>query len=121
MIGTLHEPDYVRTAAISEAPRFQSAEHWRRHYDDATKHGHRPWPPTTRDELLLADELGLLESHPEWIPCQVGLRLLQLPECFGRVLVPFPERFKERFLQTLDSDDEFASAVRNLVHGEADR
>ena len=118
MIQTPKTPDYVRTTGFGESPRFQSAEHWLQHYDDATKHGHHPWPPRTRDELSLADEVGLIETHPQWSPCQVGLRLLNLPDCFGRTLEPFPERFKERFLQTLNSDEEFASAVFNLIHEE---
>ena len=117
MIRILHAPDYVRPTAITEPPRFQSAEHWRRDYEDAMKHGHRPWPPTTRDELLLADELGLLESHPEWIPCQVGLQLLQLPESFGRALQPFPQRFRERLIATLAADSDFCDAVRSVLGG----
>ena len=80
MVITHYRQGHVRTAAVSEPPRFESAEHWRRHYDDATKHRHRPWPPTTRDELS-----------------------------------PLPERFKERFLETLNSDHEFASAALNLI------
>lgn len=99
-------------------PRFHSAEDWLSHYDYATRHGHRSWEPATRAEFLIADEYGLLEIHPEWIPCRMGLRLLGLPDCFGRTLEPYGEGFKERFLSTLNTDAGFASAILNLIRGE---
>lgn len=115
MIQATNSHDHAQRTPFGEQPRFETAEHWLEHYHDATKHGQHPWPPTTRDELLLAEELGLLEFHPEWIPNRIGLRLLGLPDFFGRQLEPFPERFRERFLATLNADDEFAAAVLNLI------
>jgi hypothetical protein len=87
-------------------------------FEHATSQGDRAWPPVSRDEFLLAEEHGLLEIHPEWIPCRIGLRLLNLPDSFGRTLEPYNERFKERFLSALHFDPEFAAAVLNLIHGE---
>ncbi len=101
-----------------KAPRFETAEAWLEHYEHSTRNGHRAWPPATREELLLADEYGLFEQHPQWIPCRVGLRLLNLPDCFGRTLDPYGEQFKERFLSTLNADTVFASAVLNLLKRE---
>ncbi|MEZ6129904.1 MAG: hypothetical protein R3C59_14570 [Planctomycetaceae bacterium] len=100
------------------SPEFPTPEDWLAHFDQAARHGHRPWPPVTRDELLLADEFGLLEDFPQWLPGRLGLRLLNLPDHFGRSLEPYSERFRERFLSTLNADPEFASAVLNLIHGE---
>ena len=117
MIQTTPGRDYARTTAFGEPPRFESAEHWLAHYHDSTNRGQRPWPPTSRDELVLAEELGLLEIHSEWIPNRIGLRLLGLPDFFGRQLEPFAERFRERFLTTLNADHEFATAVLNLIQG----
>ena len=118
MIQATNSHDHTGKTAFGEPPRFQSAEHWLAHYYDSIERGDLPWPPSTRDELLLADDAGLLETHSHWIPSRIGLRLLQLPEHFGRTLEPYGERFKERFLQTLISDDEFASAIFNLIQGE---
>ena len=118
MIQSKLSEDHNRVQSRDGQPLFPSAELWLKHFEHSTRHGHRPWPPRTRDELLLADELGLLEAYPQWIPCSVGLRLLDLPDSFGRTLEPFTERFKERFLSTLYNDTIFATAVLNLIRGE---
>ena len=62
MIQATRSHDHTRRTAFGEPPRFESAEHWLQHYYDFTECGNLPWPPTTRDELLLADEVGLLET-----------------------------------------------------------
>lgn len=64
---------------------------------------------------MLANEIGLLEIYRHWIPCRVGLRLLDLPDSFGRTLEPYSERFQERFLSTLLNDKSFANAVLRLL------
>ncbi|MEZ6125388.1 MAG: hypothetical protein R3C49_19755 [Planctomycetaceae bacterium] len=48
-------------------------------------------------------------------PERLGLRLLDLPEHFGRSLVPYSERFRERFLATLVDDSELRTALRTLL------
>ncbi|MEQ9410941.1 MAG: hypothetical protein RIK87_24735 [Fuerstiella sp.] len=118
MIQAIEHSDHNAIPLSPDRPRFNSADDWLSHFEHATKHGHRPWPPVSRDELLTADEHGLLEIHPEWVPCRMGLRLLKLPDCFGRTLEPYGEGFKERFLSTLNTDPQFASAVLNLIRGE---
>ena len=118
MIQTKERTDHRTYSGNGERPQFRSPAQGLQHVEAATRHGHRPWEPATRAELLLADEVGLLEAYPQWIPCRVGLRLLDLPDSFGRTLEPFTERFKERFLSTLYNDTAFATAVLNLIRGE---
>ena len=111
-------PRHNNESVTGKRPRFSSPDEWLSHYHDAVRNGFRPWPPATRPELLTADELGLFEVHPEWIPNRMALRLLGFPDCFGRTLEPFAERFKERFLSTLNADPLFATAVLNLLNRE---
>lgn len=118
MIQVAGSGDHNQVTHNGRPPQFASAEHWLAHYREATTSGRRPWPPLTRQELLTAEANGILETHPEWIPCRVGLRLLNLPDCFGRTLDPYGERFRERFLSTLNADPMFASAVLNLLRQE---
>lgn len=117
MIQASERTDHAAISLWGQRPRFASAEDWLIHYEQAIEQGHRPWEPTTRDELVLAEEHGVLELNPHWIPGRLGLRLLDLPEHFGRSLEPYSERFRERFLSTLNADPDFASAVLNLIHG----
>lgn len=106
----------ISTEPFGKRPTFDSPEHWLEHFQESTANGERPWQPGTRGELMLADELGLIEEHPEWIPGQIGLRLLGLPDHFGRTLEPHSERFRERFLATLVQDADFCSAVANCLN-----
>jgi len=99
-------------------PNFSSPDEWLEHYNAAHVAGQRPWWPATRDELILADDVGLLELHPEWLPSSAGLRLLGLTDWFGRRQTGLSERFCERFLVSLHADCEFRSAVRNLLNHE---
>ncbi|MEO2018804.1 MAG: hypothetical protein ABGZ53_31030 [Fuerstiella sp.] len=101
---------------LNGQPVFHSADHWLAHYHLAMERGELAWPPQTRDELLIAEQHGLFDRHPSWIPCSIGLRLLNLPEIFGRVQRPFGERFKERLLSSLVTDPEFATALHSLIN-----
>ncbi len=96
-------------------PNFLTPEHWLRHYHDATANGHIPWSPATRGELLLADEHGILDMHPQWIPCRIGLRLLDLPRHFGRRLRPYSDYTAERIVVTLTSNPQMLKAVCTLI------
>jgi len=101
--------------AHDEQPRFKTPDAWLDHYHLCIDNNRRPWPPWSRDELLLAEREGLLEVNPQWIPGKQGLQMLDLPPFFGRRLPPFGERFQERFLATLQSDPDFRSAVTNMI------
>ncbi len=99
-------------------PDFQHPEDWLAHFKQCRAAGHRPWEPATREELLLAESVGILEQHPEWIPGAVGLRMLGLPDWFGRSQSPFSPRWAERFLQTFVADPELRSAFQRLTNSE---
>ena len=99
-------------------PMFLSPEEWLEHFEYCRTNGHRAWEPATRDELLLAESSGLLQHHPEWLPCATGLRLLGLPPWFGRRQSPFSPRWAERFLQTFIDDPELRSAFWRLMNSE---
>lgn len=96
-------------------PCFWSAENWLRHFEQCSAVGGRPWEPATRDELLLAEECGLLKTHPEWVPGRQGLQLLQLPMDFGRRRL-FSDAWQERFLLTVFEDSEFSDAIQALLN-----
>ena len=97
------------------APIFPSPECWLAHYREAIRKGERPYPPRSRDELLLAETLGLLQQYPHWIPGKIGLRLLGLPDSFGRRQEPWGEKAKERLLRSMTEDPQFASAILTLL------
>lgn len=99
-------------------PHFQHPEDWLEHYKQCRESGYIAWHPATRDELLLAESVGLLESHSEWLPCSQGLRLLGLPDWFGRSQSPFSPEWTERFLQTFVDDQDLRSAFRQLLNNE---
>ena len=99
-------------------PDFQHPEDRLAHFKQCCDAGHHPWEPATRDELLLAESIGILEQHPEWIPGAMGLRLLGLPDWFGRSQSPFSPRWAERFLQTFVADPELRSAFQRLMNSE---
>lgn len=111
------DPDQVQVIKTEQRPNFATPEDWLEHYEGSTAQGARPWEPATRGELLLADQVGLLDLNPQWIPGRMGLSLLGLPTHFGRTLEPFSERFRERFLTTLMEDPEFLSALANCLNG----
>lgn len=96
-------------------PIFPSPECWLAHYREAIRKGDRPYPPRSRDELLLADERGLLKRYPHWIPGKMGLQLLHLPNTFGRIPKPWKEETKERLLSSMLEDPQFASAMLTLL------
>jgi hypothetical protein len=98
-----------------DRPSFSSVAEWLKHHDSCVASGTRPWHPVTRAELELAEELGLLSLHPEWIPGNQGLRLLGLPEFFGRRLPAFSPRWQERAIQTLIDYPETLAALRSLI------
>ncbi len=98
-------------------PAFTSPEDWLAHYNEVVAAGRIPWPPETRDELLIADEHGILTDRPYWIPCSSGLHMLDLPNWFGRTLTPRSERWRERFIITMMEDSEFCSAVATCMRG----
>ncbi len=98
-------------------PMFLTPEEWLEHWEHSVKDGRRAWAPATRDELLLAESIGLLANHPEWIPCAVGLRLLDLPYWFGRKQTALSPLWRERFIQTLLDDPDTLEAVRAIIFG----
>jgi len=96
-------------------PVFVSAEHWLEHFLFCGEQGLKPWEPGSRDELLLAEEMGILQRYPQWIPGEQGLDLLGLPPDFGR-RESFSEEWQEQFLVTLATDADFQDAVRGVLH-----
>ncbi len=110
-------PTDSSTAMCERRPAFESPKHWLEHYNEAVTAGRVPWPPETQGEFLLADEHGLLDTHPYWIPCKVGLRMLGLREGFGRTLTAMSERWRERVIITMVEDSEFCSAVATCLRG----
>ena len=101
-----------------ERPHFPTAGHWLEHYRAAIAEGLRPWEPAIREELIRADDEGLLLLNPQWLPGRQGLRLLGLPYSFGQKPRPWAEKAQERFLSTLTEDPEFLAAVRMLIGGQ---
>lgn len=100
-------------------PDFDSPEDWLSHFYECRAEGCQSWHPATRDELLLAERRGLMELHPEWMPCKVGLRLLGLPDWFGRELKPLSLFFQERFVQTLLGCPDSVASIRRILSGSA--
>ncbi len=98
-------------------PMFLTPEEWLEHWEHCLNNGRRAWEPATRDELLLAESIGLLANHPEWIPCAVGLRLLDLPLWFGRKQSSLSPLWRERFIQTLLDDPDTTAAIRAIILG----
>ncbi len=98
-------------------PDFLTPAAWLEHYEQCHADGHRTWEPATRDELLLAESSGLLALHPEWLPCRTGLRMLDLPDWFGRRQRPLSPLWQERFIQTLIDFPNTTAAVKALVMG----
>lgn len=96
-------------------PDFADAHEWLAHARAAIVSGERPWEPVTRDELVAADDAGLLADFPEWLPGQQGLALLGLPSYFGRTQTPLPEVWCERHLQTLLQRAEYRAAMQTLL------
>lgn len=96
-------------------PCFWSAENWLRHFEECSAAGGRPWEPATRDELLLAEECGLLDTHPYWIPGKQGLRLLDLPMDFGRRRL-HSEAWQERHLRTILNGQDFREAMQAALN-----
>lgn len=111
----------IANSTSNSRPMFNSPEEWLEHYEDCVRECRRSWEPATRDELLLAESMGILAIHPEWIPCRVGLRLLDLPHWFGRRQEPLSQLWQERFVQTLIDNPGTVAAVRAiLLGGQAD-
>lgn len=104
-------------AYCDNPPNFPSADSWYSAYQSALERGERPWPPKLRDELLLAEALGLILSHPYWIPGRQGLQMLGLPETFGRVQPAWPEAIKEQLLSSLWDDPQYVLAFRSVLWG----
>lgn len=98
-------------------PDFLTPGDWLAHYAQCVADGHRAWEPATRDELLQAESSGLLALHPEWLPCRTGLRMLDLPDWFGRRQRALSPLWQERFVQTLIDFPTTAAAVRTLIAG----
>jgi hypothetical protein len=96
---------------------FISPEEWLEHYESCVRDGRRAWEPATRDELKLAESLGILAIHPEWVPCRAWLRVLELPTWFGRRQESLSPLWQERFVQTLIDNPGTAAAVRAILLG----
>ena len=96
-------------------PVFEDAEEWLQHYRLCRSAGAVVWPPITRAELLLAQSTGLLSAHPQWLPAIQNLRLLGLPDSFGRQAQPLPMIWRRRVFQTLNDDPELCVAVADLL------
>ena len=107
----------IATFSNQSRPMFLSPEEWLQHYQECRASGHRTWEPATRDELLLAESCGLLQHHPEWLPCAAGLRILDLPIWFGRRQEALSAHWQERFVQTLIDFPDAIQAVRALILG----
>ena len=108
----------IANSTSTSRPMFDSPEEWLEHYEQCRESGHRAWEPATGEELLLAESFGLLELHPQWIPCAVGLRMLDLPQWFGRKQKPFPPQWAERFLRTFVDDRDLQIAFRRILNDE---
>lgn len=108
----------IANSSNQSRPYFYSADDWLAHYEACQASGHRGWHPVSHDELMLADSLGLLALHPEWLPGPQGLKLLGLPDWFGRRQTIFSPEWTERFLQTFVEDPELRSAFRILMKNE---
>lgn len=118
MIQSDRHIDHNELRFSETRPIFASAKDWLTHYEFCVQHKHEPWPAANREEFILADAHGILDCHQEWIPCAAQLRHWGLSPRFGRTHEPFSEFWKERFLASLNTDREFASAVFCLIQGE---
>jgi len=107
----------IANSTSTSRPMFLSPNEWLDHYEECVRDGRRACEPATRKELLLAESMGILANHPEWIPCRVGLRLLDLPHWFGRRQEPLSQLWQERFVQALIDNPGTAAAVRAILLG----
>ena len=125
-LGSANQHSYIdrmipmdaTTSKRHSTSRFPSPAAWLEHYEHCVADGVRGWEPQTRDELLLAESSGHLANHPEWVPCKIGLRLLGLPDWFGRKQKPFSPRWAERFLRTFVDDRDLQIAFRRILNDE---
>jgi hypothetical protein len=101
--------------SYTSRPDFDSPADWLSHYRRCRELGSSGWHAATKGELLLAEETGLLELHPEWIPCKVGLRMLGLPDWFGREPKPLSLLFQERLVVTLLDCPDSAAALSRIL------
>jgi hypothetical protein len=78
-----------------------------------------PGNPVTIEQLD-----WLVDEHPEHarplLPRSIEMHHLGRHSQFGR-LKPFPELFRERFLQTLLSNPQFGVAIANVLRSKADK
>ncbi|HBC61218.1 MAG TPA: hypothetical protein DC058_08360 [Planctomycetaceae bacterium] len=116
MVGVLRSRVHDRS---NDQTDFDSPEDWYRAYLEAVRNGVYLPRARTRDELVLADEEGILKRHPEWIPGRQGLALLGLPSWFGRPVEPLPEKAREAIVAAMLKDEGFAAAVSCILAGGA--
>ena len=111
-IGQMRE---YQIPCAQSRPDFKNPQQWLHNFQQCRSAGCKQWPPATRDELLLAESTGLLASHPQWLPAPQNLRLLGLPDWFGRQAQPLPMIWRRRVYQTLADDPELCVAVVDLL------
>ena len=97
-------------------PRFNNAQEYLAHVEEALAEGKPPWDPVKRIELET-----VLEQFPEyarrWLPPLREQQSLGFPRHLGQKITPFDELFRERFLKTLADDVDFCLALKHLIDG----
>lgn len=112
---TIPRESAINVVSVSPNYVFPDAESWLTNHYRLIALGERPFPPKTRNELLLANNEGLMEIYPEWRPSQSALRMLGLPDNFGLPVEPFNPDWRDRFLVTLQEDDTFRAAIAAII------
>lgn len=93
--------------------RFFSPEDWLQNYFRCRDLGYDAPLPKTRGEFLIAKSHGILQES--WLPDRQTLALWGLPHWWGREVEPWGDLAIARFMKTLNSNDDFAAAVRERL------
>ena len=100
-------------------PDFTCAEEYVEYVRELMRLGHRPFGPTTADELIAVHEaLPEYTRSQGWMPHHRQLEeMFGLPADYFDPIEPLTEREQERLLVTLANDDEFRAALCALLMG----
>ncbi len=100
-------------------PDFSSADEFVEYAREVIRLGHRPFGPTTADELIAVYEaLPNYTKQQGWLDPNI-VRDFGLPADYFDPIESLSEREQERLLTTLANDDDFRVALRALLLGGA--
>lgn len=104
----------MTTPVAFDCPRYLCAADYIHDVRWAVRNGREIWPPATRAELE-----ALIEEFPaigrRYLPDAETLLRMGLPEHFGREVDRWSDLEQDRFLLTVQEDDQFREALKTLL------